>query len=244
MRLLSTKANTEAPDSDFPYGRIRDKTAMTPGSKVNENMWGDIIQFFEKMMSLSGISANGLPDNAYTGFQLVDALINRIQFYVAGEATVRAAAVAAEAATRGSADTTLQTNITSEASTRASADSTLNSTKANRAQAAWTNLPLASVNWSTHPGTYHDAQYMIDEFGQVHLRGVLDAASSLSNLLSSSWMSASLNKINKIAIVEDDNAGNLKINSIDVQPDGTTALARAVPSGSTISLDGVSFWTY
>jgi hypothetical protein len=74
MRPLSFKPNTAAPDSDFPYGRIKDRSGSVPGTKVNEEVYGDIHQFFEKLMDESGITPNNLPDNEYSGFQLFEAL--------------------------------------------------------------------------------------------------------------------------------------------------------------------------
>lgn len=74
MRALSTKPSTISPDSDFPYGRVKDRAGSVPGTRVNELLVGDIIQFFEKLMADAVITPNGLPDNAYSGFQLNEAL--------------------------------------------------------------------------------------------------------------------------------------------------------------------------
>ena len=74
MRALSTKPNISPPDSDFPYGRIKNRAGAVPGTRVDELVMGDIIQFFEKLMADAGVTPNGLPDNAYTGFQLNEAL--------------------------------------------------------------------------------------------------------------------------------------------------------------------------
>jgi len=75
MRPLISKPNTLAPDGDFPYGRIKDKVGSNPGTPVNELVYGDIHQFFERLMALGGQVANGLPESEYTGFQLIDALV-------------------------------------------------------------------------------------------------------------------------------------------------------------------------
>lgn len=75
MRLLVNKPNVEAPDGDFPFGRIKDKVGSNPGTPVNEVVYGDIHQFFEKLMDLSGEVANGLPESEYSGFQLINALV-------------------------------------------------------------------------------------------------------------------------------------------------------------------------
>ena len=79
MRRLVNKDNAAGADSDYPYGRNVDKTATTPGTKLNEEMFGDAIQFFEKLIDESGIIANELPDNEYSGWQLWDALKIAIQ---------------------------------------------------------------------------------------------------------------------------------------------------------------------
>jgi len=74
MRLLATKTNVNAPDSDYPFGRIRNNPGNGTGTPVNELLYGDMHQFFEKLMDAAGITANGLPDNDYSGFQLFEAL--------------------------------------------------------------------------------------------------------------------------------------------------------------------------
>jgi hypothetical protein len=45
---------------------------------VDEGVYGDIHQFFEKLMADAGIVANGLPENQYSGFQLNQALTTLI----------------------------------------------------------------------------------------------------------------------------------------------------------------------
>jgi hypothetical protein len=74
MRPLVDKTNVQAPDSDYPFGRIKDNPGNGTGTPVNELVYGDIHQFFEKMMHESGITPNGLPENDYSGFQLFQAL--------------------------------------------------------------------------------------------------------------------------------------------------------------------------
>lgn len=68
--------NVDAPDSDYPYGRVKDisSAGAGDGTPVNEMLLGDVIQFFNKLMDEGGITANGLPDNNYTGFQFYEAL--------------------------------------------------------------------------------------------------------------------------------------------------------------------------
>jgi hypothetical protein len=77
-RSLENKANVEDPDSDYPYGRIRDKTPLIGGTPLNEQVYGDMHQFFAKMFAESGLVYNELPDNDYAGFQFFEALIKII----------------------------------------------------------------------------------------------------------------------------------------------------------------------
>lgn len=74
MRALRTKTNVQAPDSDYTFGRIKDDPGDNTGTPVNELLYGDMHQFFEKLMLDAGLAANGLPEQAYTGFQLNQAL--------------------------------------------------------------------------------------------------------------------------------------------------------------------------
>lgn len=74
-RNLANKPNVNSPDSDYPYGRIRDRDpGVTAGTRVDENAYGDMHQFFAKMFSASGLTYNELPDNDYSGFQFWAAL--------------------------------------------------------------------------------------------------------------------------------------------------------------------------
>lgn len=74
---LQNKPNTDAPDSDYPYGKTRDISSLGAGdgTPANTLVHGDFHQFFEKMMADAGITANGLFDNEYNGWQLFEALL-------------------------------------------------------------------------------------------------------------------------------------------------------------------------
>lgn len=78
-RNLATKPNVEPADAEYPFGRIKDNPGNNTGTPVNEEVYGDIHQFFAKIMSDAGIAYNGLPDNAYDGFQYRNALFLLIQ---------------------------------------------------------------------------------------------------------------------------------------------------------------------
>lgn len=70
---LEDKQNVQAPDSDYPYGQIKDDTGAGDGTPVNVAVYGDFHQFFARMFALSGLTFNGLPDNDYSGFQYIEA---------------------------------------------------------------------------------------------------------------------------------------------------------------------------
>lgn len=77
MRILKNKPNVQAPDATYPYGKIKDRSApnVNDGTPVNEDVYGDIHQFIERLMNGSGIAANDLPENDINGFQLVESLM-------------------------------------------------------------------------------------------------------------------------------------------------------------------------
>lgn len=73
MKLLQDKVNVNAPDADFPFGDLRDDDGTGNGTPANRELFTDALQFFEKIISESGVVANGLPDNDYNGWQLYEA---------------------------------------------------------------------------------------------------------------------------------------------------------------------------
>jgi len=72
---ITDKPNTEAPSADYPFGNIKDTVGATPGTPVNKLTYADFHQFFAKMMDWAEVTANGLPDNEYSGFQLFEAFM-------------------------------------------------------------------------------------------------------------------------------------------------------------------------
>lgn len=68
------KQNIDAPTADYPFGRPRDKTPGIGGTPANLMTNGDWHQFFAKLMDYAGVIPNGLPDNEYSGWQLMEAL--------------------------------------------------------------------------------------------------------------------------------------------------------------------------
>lgn len=158
-RRITDKPNVNLPDSDFIYGRIRDKADTLAGTPVNELVYGDFHQFFARLLDKGNIIPNGLPDCDYTGWQLYDALIAIRDAGIMAEAilraaadtaesTARASAISAEATSRSNADTTLQSNITAEATTRASADTTLQTNKADKAALIMLTASATNVSFA------------------------------------------------------------------------------------------------
>lgn len=79
MRKLTDVANTDAPSSDFPKGRVRDKNGAIVGTTYSEVLHGDIIQLFQKLVIDSSLTENDLPDNVTNGYQLLTALNEKIK---------------------------------------------------------------------------------------------------------------------------------------------------------------------
>lgn len=75
MILLRNKTNVISPNSTYPYGAIKDNPGDGTGTPVNTSVYGDMHQFLEKLFANSGLTANGLADNASNGFQLFEAFI-------------------------------------------------------------------------------------------------------------------------------------------------------------------------
>lgn len=74
MRQLVNVTNVDAPDADYPKGRVRDKVGATLGTEYSEILHGDVIQFFQKLIIDAAITENDLPDNVTNGYQLLEAL--------------------------------------------------------------------------------------------------------------------------------------------------------------------------
>lgn len=79
MRNLEDVNNTDPISSDYPHGKVRDKSLTDSGTSVTESLIGDLITTLEKIKSESKISANHLPDNETNGYQLLEALFATFQ---------------------------------------------------------------------------------------------------------------------------------------------------------------------
>lgn len=75
-RGIQNQTNVDAPNADFPSGRVRDDSApgSNDGTPANENLLGDIFQFFDQLMRGAGLTFNNLADSVTNGFQLYEAL--------------------------------------------------------------------------------------------------------------------------------------------------------------------------
>lgn len=81
-RILASIPDVEAPSSDYPNARILNEdtsvSPVIPGTPVVEELYGDMVQFFQKLLIDAGITANDLPDNVTNGYQLLTALMAKI----------------------------------------------------------------------------------------------------------------------------------------------------------------------
>lgn len=71
---LENKPNVVAPGGAYPYGNIKDDTGIGDGTPVDTVVYADFHQFFARMLALSGITPNNLPDNNTNGFQYYESL--------------------------------------------------------------------------------------------------------------------------------------------------------------------------
>lgn len=76
--MARDKANqTNIDNSDpvnYPNSRIKNNTGSGDGTPVNEQVYGDIHEFFAKMMRLASLSFNHQPENESKGYQYIQAL--------------------------------------------------------------------------------------------------------------------------------------------------------------------------
>lgn len=74
-RNKASQANIDGSDlTNYPDKRIRNNDGSGNGTPVNEQVYGDIHEFFGKIMREQKINYNGLPDNVTNGYQLYEAL--------------------------------------------------------------------------------------------------------------------------------------------------------------------------
>lgn len=83
---LTSKTRTDSPTAEYPYGNIRDTDtgAGIQGTPMNKEVYADFHQFFAKLLADAGVEANDVPENAYDGFQYIEALTNFIKIIAPG----------------------------------------------------------------------------------------------------------------------------------------------------------------
>lgn len=79
MRQLLSVQNVDPVTADYPKGKTRDRDGSTPGTISGEPLFGDIIQFFQKLIIDGGIVENDTPENVSNGYQLIEALSEKIK---------------------------------------------------------------------------------------------------------------------------------------------------------------------
>lgn len=97
MRNLKDRTNVDAPDLEFPYGRTRNEITDGDGTgtKGTEELLQDLLVFPQKLMDDAGITPNELPENETDGYQLMQALEEKVRTTanISGLVAVPAAAI-------------------------------------------------------------------------------------------------------------------------------------------------------
>lgn len=106
--------NTAPTTTDYPHGGIKDNPGNGTGTPINKLTNDDIHQTFRKILTLAGITPNGLPDNVTNGYQYVDAFkafLKRSNGIVVSSTglTLTKASVSKLISTEGSSGTTIHT---------------------------------------------------------------------------------------------------------------------------------------
>lgn len=70
---LEDKPNVDPPSALYPNGNIRDNPGDGSGTPVNALVHADFHQFFARLLVEGVVTPNGQPENAYTGFQYIEA---------------------------------------------------------------------------------------------------------------------------------------------------------------------------
>lgn len=81
-RGIQNFPNISTSDPNFPDGRIRNNNGSSNGTPVNEFVYGDIHQFFAKVLREMLITPNGLAESDYPGYQYFDALNRLAKKYI------------------------------------------------------------------------------------------------------------------------------------------------------------------
>ena len=103
-RPLNIVPDIEAANAEYPAGRIKNEVAPDVGTPVIEELYGDIIQVFHKLMRLAGLTYNELPENETTGFQYIEALAKYVRTLSATLTNKGTVELATDAETQGGTD--------------------------------------------------------------------------------------------------------------------------------------------
>lgn len=103
-RQLTSIPYTIAPDAEYPAGRMRNNDPPTVGTPVIEELYGDIIQFFHKLMRLAGVTYNDLPENETQNYQFIEALVAYVRTITASTTQKGVAELATSAETQAGGD--------------------------------------------------------------------------------------------------------------------------------------------
>jgi hypothetical protein len=107
-RNLTSVPDIKAPDAEYPSGRIQnEETTPTPitGTPIIEELYGDLVQFFHKLMRLAGLSYNALADSETNGFQFITALAAYIRTVTASTTQRGSVELSTDAETQAGIDT-------------------------------------------------------------------------------------------------------------------------------------------
>lgn len=107
------------------------------------------------------------------------------------------------------------------------------------AQGAWTNITLLN-SWAAGART---PQYRVDFFGQVHLRGDLNASSASNDTISSTMPAGDINQVGFVSRV---GVGAPEIYDIAFSNAGVLSSSdrnTLQSAGYTVVLDGLNYWT-
>jgi len=78
MKKLIDVPNIATPNSNFPKGYVVNKSTGVLGTKLGSVLFADLIQFFQKLIIDASITENDLADGVTNGYQLIEALENKI----------------------------------------------------------------------------------------------------------------------------------------------------------------------
>lgn len=95
MIKLINKTGTTTTDADYPLGKITNNPGDNSGNELDENFFNDYVQAFEKAFDVSGLVANGLPDNDVNDYQMFKAMQIAMRPYKAYSALLSQAGTAA-----------------------------------------------------------------------------------------------------------------------------------------------------